>query len=255
MGVCQEGKFHCRGGEDAEGKSCGDWGVRGTVVTGILAVYAGMVGGTPPQVLRRGLLRTTWRRRSLGGPRAGWGGRKGMGRAGFKPIVPTNCHFSYGKASEGQVESCRFRPDSSRSNTIVLADGPVNACIGAFRGRPLWSNMGKSATKHPISSGISWSRWVSNPPLRSPVEGESPSPQVPRGSGRHSRVDETLAGTSCQRRHPPHPSLLPPGEKVQETRRCPMVTDTNTPNLNSYGQSQIPHLNGGDALMARGGLV
>ena len=67
-------------------------------------------------------------------------------------IVPTNCHFSYGKASEGQVESCRFRPDSSRSNTIVLANGPVYACIGAFRGRPLWSNMGTSATKHPISS-------------------------------------------------------------------------------------------------------
>ena len=67
-------------------------------------------------------------------------------------IVPTNCHFSYGKASGGQVESCRFRPDSSRSNTIVLANGPVYACIGAFRGRPLWSNMGKSATKRPISS-------------------------------------------------------------------------------------------------------
>ena len=252
MGVCQEGKFHCRGGEDAEGKSCGDWGVRGTVVTGILAVYAGMVGGTPPQVLRRGLLRTTWRRRSLGGPRAGWGGRKGMGRAGFKPIVPTNCHFSYGKASEGQVESCRFRPDSSRSNTIVLA-GPgqcVHWCLSRATTRT-WANQ----LRNTPFRRISWSRWVSNPPLRSPVEGESPSPQVPRGSGRHSRVDETLAGTSCQRRHPPHPSLLPPGEKVQETRRCPMVTDTNTPNLNSYGQSQIPHLNGGDALMARGGLV
>ena len=100
--------------------------------------------------------------------------RTAPGRAGFKPaptggngcppatspaggrtrgsIVPTNCHFSYGKASGGQVESCRFRPDSSRSNTIVLANGPVYACIGAFRGRPLWSNMGKSATKHPISS-------------------------------------------------------------------------------------------------------
>ena len=51
-------------------------------------------------------------------------------------IVPTNCHFSYGKASESQIEVCRFRPDSSRSNTIVLPGGPVYVCIGAFRGRP-----------------------------------------------------------------------------------------------------------------------
>ena len=29
-----------------------------------------------------------------------------MKRAGFKPFVPTNCHFSYGKASQGQVELC-----------------------------------------------------------------------------------------------------------------------------------------------------
>ena len=43
-----------------------------------------------------------------------------------------------------------------------------------------------------------------------------------------------MAGTSCQRRDPPHPSLLPPGEKGQESRRCPMATDTNTLNLNSY---------------------
>ena len=53
------------------------------------------------------------------------------------------------------------------------------------------------------------------------------------------RVDETLAGTNCRRRRPPHPSLLPPGEKEQETRRCPMVTATNTPNLNSYDYIRV----------------
>ena len=181
-----------RGGRRV-GKSCGDWGVRGTVVTGILAVYAGMVGGTPPQVLRRGLLRTTWRRRSLGGPRAGWGGS--------------------GRAWGGRVSN-GFKP------------APTLAGRGGVTLTPALSRQGRG--------------------------GRGTPPQVPRGSGRHSRVDETLAGTSCQRRHPPHPSLLPPGEKVQETRRCPMVTDTNTPNLNSYGQSQIPHLNGGDAPNGKG---
>ena len=35
------------------------------------------------------------------------------------------------------------------------------------------------------------------------------------------RIDEALAGTRWRRRYPPHPSLLPPGEKVQETRRLP----------------------------------
>ena len=63
-----------------------------------------------------------------------------MKRGSGKPVVgatlvafaPTNCHFSFGKASEGREESRHFRRDSSRSNTIVLASGGFMRALMSF---------------------------------------------------------------------------------------------------------------------------
>ena len=53
-------------------------------------------------------------------------------RATTRAFAPTNCHFSFGKASEGREESRHFRPDSSRSNTIALANGGFMCTLVSF---------------------------------------------------------------------------------------------------------------------------
>ena len=80
-------------------------------------------------------------------------------------IVPTNCHFSYGKASEVPVESCLFvliGVAQARSCwQMAQSIGALAPFEGGHSGRT-WANQ----LRNTAFRRINWSKWIQGSPLR-----------------------------------------------------------------------------------------